>query len=148
MAKNHDRPFWTEKSAYIEGDLYYAVGVATHAPTLEIGRQRAFQNGLQEFKNYTQLPHSSLLSIETQMTYEEDAANNTVNVFRLLKTDIKTLQTKNMLQRPLFRNDQSSDKNIINSTKLEQTKINKNKTSPTGIKTINSKVSAYDFWLR
>ena len=35
----YNRPFWTEKSSYIERDVLYAVGVATQAKTQEEGRQ-------------------------------------------------------------------------------------------------------------
>jgi hypothetical protein len=85
------RPFWTEKSSYVEGDLLYSVGVATNAKTLEEGRLAAYKNGTAEIGNFAQITDLAGLTIETQMTFEEDNQDGTYNIFRLLKVEIKQL---------------------------------------------------------
>jgi septal ring factor EnvC (AmiA/AmiB activator) len=86
FAANEARPFWTEKSAFIEGDELFVVGMASRANTAEEGRQQVFERGRIELMNYAHV--SSLeaqgLVIETQMTYEETNLDGTVNVFRLI----------------------------------------------------------------
>jgi hypothetical protein len=93
VALREHRPFWTEKSAYVEGDELFVVGIRSKARTAEEGRQQAFIQGKIELTNYAQI--SSLeaqgVVIETQMTYEEDNADGTVNVFRLLHVPIAKL---------------------------------------------------------
>ena len=44
-AGRDNRPFWTEKTAFVEGDELFVVGVATNVRTPEEGRQRAFEHG-------------------------------------------------------------------------------------------------------
>jgi len=88
-----DKPFWTEKSTFIEGDVLYAVGVASKCKTVENGREKAFQKGRMEVMNYAQIANldGAGITIETQMTYEERNKDRTYNVYRLLKTDVKKL---------------------------------------------------------
>jgi len=86
-----DRPFWTEKSSYLEGKYFYAVGVASNVKTKEEGRKIAFQNAMREIFNYLQLSDLGTLTIETQMTYEEMRANNSFDVFRLLRLELSEL---------------------------------------------------------
>src|SRR3972149_10070390 len=81
------RPFWSEKSSYVEGDVLYVVGVATQKGSIEESRQSAFDNGVIEIMNYSQISDVSKirgLIIDTQMTYQENV-NNTWTVFRLMK---------------------------------------------------------------
>jgi hypothetical protein len=85
------RPFWTEKSSYTEGDLFYSVGVATNAKTLEEGRLAAYKNGTMEISNFAQITDLAGLTIETQMTFEEKNQDGTYNIFRLLKVEINQL---------------------------------------------------------
>lgn len=86
-AARDSRPFWTEKSAFIEGDDLFVVGVASKAKTAEEGRQRAFEHGKIELMNYAQITdlEAQGLVIETQMTHEEPNSDGTVSVFRLLR---------------------------------------------------------------
>ena len=51
------KPFWTEKSSYIEGENLYVVGVASNTVSIEAGRMHAFENGKREIMNFTQLSH-------------------------------------------------------------------------------------------
>ena len=87
------RPFWTEKSTFIEGDTLYAVGVASNSNTIEAGREQAFRQGSIEVMNYAQIANLERtgITLETQMTYEEQNRNGTYNVYRLLRTDIRKL---------------------------------------------------------
>lgn len=87
----YNRPFWTEKSSYVEGEVLYAVGVATQAKTQEEGRQGAYEHGKKEVSNFAQVTDMSGLNIETQMTFEEINPDGTRNVFRLLKVDMQEL---------------------------------------------------------
>lgn len=82
-----NRPFWTEKSAFIEGDRLFVVGVASRARTVEEGRRQAFEQGKIELMNYAQITslEAQGLVIETQMTFEEPHPDGTVTVYRLLQ---------------------------------------------------------------
>lgn len=90
---NDQRPFWTEQSSYIQGDELYVVGVASHAHSLEEGRQLAFEHARLELLNFA--PGANLaddgLTFQTQMTYEELNPDGTVTVFRLLRTPLRRL---------------------------------------------------------
>jgi hypothetical protein len=79
-----ERPFWTEKSSYTEGDRVYFVGIATNSKTVEEGRQRALEHAQQELSNYFQLTDVTFLTFETQMTFEEPNKDGTFNTFRLM----------------------------------------------------------------
>ncbi len=102
------RPFWTEQSAYVEGDSLYVVGVASNVKTIEEGRIKAFDHGKKELTNYLLLNNleGSGIKLETQMTYEEKNSNGTYNIFRLMFTDLKKLT---LIQNKIIkkREDQS-----------------------------------------
>lgn len=87
------RPFWTEKSAFIEGDELFVVGIASKAKTAEDGRQQAFERGKIELMNYAQVTtlEAKGLAIETQMTFEEPNADGSVTVYRLLRVPLEKL---------------------------------------------------------
>ena len=92
------RPFWTEKSSYIEGDNLYVVGIASNVPTVEVGRKQAFENGKSEIMNFTQLSNLQGLVIKTQMTYQERVGDG-FNVYRLMNVDyegINALKNKSI----------------------------------------------------
>ena len=82
------RPFWTEQSSFLQGDELFTVGVASHALTLEEGRQYAFNHGVTELKNFVQVGQLDGLTVTTQMTYEERHPDGTVTVFRLLRVPV------------------------------------------------------------
>ena len=86
-AGHENQPFWTEKSAFVEGDDLFVVGVATKARSFEEGRKQAFEQGKIELMNYAQITslEAQGLVIETQMTYEELNPEGTVTVYRLLR---------------------------------------------------------------
>src|SRR5688572_32331077 len=81
----NERPWWTERSSFVHGDTIYAVGVASHAKSIEEGRQKAFENGKQELKNLIKPSSVEGVPILTQMTYEEPNQDGTVTVYRLLR---------------------------------------------------------------
>ena len=89
------RPFWTEKSSFIEGDELFVVGVASKARTVEEGRRQAFEQGKVELMNFAQITslEAQGLVIETQMTFEEPNADGTVTVYRLLRVPASKLVT-------------------------------------------------------
>ena len=93
FAAENQRPFWTEQSTFIEGDILYTVGVASNAKTVEEGRELSFSRGRTEIMNYAQIANldGAGIVLETQMTYEERNRDETYNVYRLLKTDLKKL---------------------------------------------------------
>ena len=87
------RPFWTEKSSFIEGEELFVVGVASKARTVEEGRRQAFEQGKVELMNFAQITslEAQGLVIETQMTFEEPNADGTVTVYRLLRAPASKL---------------------------------------------------------
>lgn len=88
------RPFWTEKSAFVEGDELFVVGIATKARTVEEGRQLAFEHGKIELMNYIQVTslEAQGLAIETQMTFEEPNMDGSVTIYRLLRVPLDKLR--------------------------------------------------------
>lgn len=86
-AGQDNRPFWTEKSSFIEGEDLFVVGVASRARTVEEGRKQAFENGKLELMNVAQVTSLEArgLLIETQMTYEQPNPDGTVTVYRLIR---------------------------------------------------------------
>ena len=109
-AGRDNRPFWTEKSAFVEGDELFVVGVATNVRTPEEGRQRAFEHGKVELMNYAQVTDLEArgLVIETQMTHEEANSDGTFNVFRLLQVPAaKLVEIQERLQAQSRQQEQS-----------------------------------------
>lgn len=92
-AAKDTRPFWTEKSSFIEGEELFVVGVASRAPTVEEGRRQAFEQGKVELMNFAQITslEAQGLVIETQMTFEEPNADGSVTVYRLLRVPASKL---------------------------------------------------------
>jgi hypothetical protein len=92
-AAKDTRPFWTEKSSFIEGEELFVVGVASKARTVEEGRRQAFEQGKVELMNFAQITslEAQGLVIETQMTFEEPNADGTVTVYRLLRVPASKL---------------------------------------------------------
>lgn len=91
------RPFWTEQAMYQFGEDLYFIGEASCARTSEEGRNRAFDDGLEELRNYAQVTDTFGLLIETQMTYEEPDApgcpSGTLSVWRLLRVPADKVAT-------------------------------------------------------
>jgi len=92
FALNQDRPFWTEKSCYVEGEVVYGVGVALNKHSLDEARKAAFNAGVWEIASFTQTNNTTSLFIETQMTYEEQNKDGTYSVWRLVKVPIEMLK--------------------------------------------------------
>jgi hypothetical protein len=83
------RPFWTEQAMFRFGDEMFFVGRASCTPTVEDGREQAFERAVRELLNYAQASTTAGLVIETQMVYHErnteDCPQKTVTVWRLLR---------------------------------------------------------------
>jgi uncharacterized phage infection (PIP) family protein YhgE len=110
------RPFWTEKSSFIEGDELFVVGVASKARTVEQGRRQAIEQGKVELMNFAQITNLEAqgLVIETQMTYEEPNTDGTVTVYRLLRVPASKLVT---IQGRLQAQSQAQEQAIEQSRK-------------------------------
>jgi len=78
------RPFWTEKSSFVEGAKLYVVGVATHAKSLEEGRIASINHAKKELEELVGSKVKSGVPLTTQMTYEEQEKDGRITVFRLL----------------------------------------------------------------
>jgi hypothetical protein len=93
-AETIKRPFWTKQSSFVEGEDLFVVGIAPHAPTVQEGRKRAFENAKLELLNFAQVTdlEAKGLVIETQMTFEE-APNplGMITVYQLLRVPAKKL---------------------------------------------------------
>lgn len=90
-AMHGDHPNWVERGSYIEGDDFFAVGVASNVSSLEEGRSKAFENARLEVANFLgdlQVPASAL---KPQLVFDEKAENGRFNVFRLIKIETKQL---------------------------------------------------------
>lgn len=124
------KPFWTEKSSYIEGENLFVVGVASNAPSIETGRIQAFENGKNEIMNFTQISNLEGLVVKTQMTYEEKVGQQ-YNVFRLMYVDyegVSSLKAKNLEQtRKNYDRYQQKQKQEIILKKNALSKISRNK---------------------
>jgi hypothetical protein len=110
------RPFWAEKSAFIEGDDLLVVGVASKARTVEEGRRQAFEEGKIELMNYAQITSLDAqgLVVETQMTFEEPHADGTVTVYRLLRVPLSKLMA---IQGRLEKQSRAQEQTIEQSRK-------------------------------
>lgn len=110
------RPFWTEKSSFIEGGDLFVVGVASHVRSVEEGRQKAFEHGKVELMNFAQVTdlEAQGLVVETQMTYEESNSDGTVTVFRLLRVPMTKL---------VAIQDRLRTRNLSQEKALEQSRL-------------------------
>lgn len=78
-----DMPFWAEKSAFTQGDRVYFVGVSTQAKSIEEGRAKALESARHELSQYLRAIDTSVITLESQMTYQCINPNGTYNVYRL-----------------------------------------------------------------
>ena len=126
----NNRPFWTEKSSYIEGKHLYAVGIASKVTTIEEGRKIAFQNGKQEISNFLQITDLGKLNIETQMTFEERNPDKSYTVFRLLKIEsqkiTKLKENKMKATKAVYKRYQEQQEKEIQTKEESLKKIQQN----------------------
>lgn len=123
LAARESRPFWTEKSAFVEGDDLFVVGVASKASSVEEGRTQAFANGRVELMNYAQITNLEArgLVIETQMTYEESNADGSMTVYRLLKVPAeKLLEIQGRVKEESRIREQTIEKAIRDLSTVQQ----------------------------
>ena len=98
-----DRPYWTEQASFSFSDSLYVIGVATNAPTVEAGRQAAFEHGLREIMNYAQVSNLNNLQVHTERNFEEPQRDGRVSVWRLLRVsmdDLRVLKATKTLPTP------------------------------------------------
>lgn len=114
---SEERPFWTQKSCYREGDLVFAVGLSMGRQTLEQARKESFQAALWELSNYAQIRDTSLFLVETQMTYEEQNPDGSYSVWRLVKIPFAMVAKAREL---LIRNTPSTRNTVHEIQKLEK----------------------------
>lgn len=127
-AGHENQPFWTEKSAFVEGDDLFVVGVATKARSVEEGRKQAFEQGKIELMNYAQVTslEAQGLVIETQMTYEEPSPDGTVTVYRLLRVPAaKLVAIQGRLNEQARAQEQSLEKTRQELIALQRSLIEK-----------------------
>ena len=74
-AASSSRPFWTEKTSYVEGEDLFVVGIATKSRTPEEGRQQAFERGKVELMNFLYKGSDTLNHPSTpkEATHENEA---------------------------------------------------------------------------
>jgi len=128
FAASASRPFWAEKTSFIEGDELFVVGVASHIRALEEGRQKAFEHGKLELMNFAQVTDLEAhgLIIETQMTYEEMNSDGTITVFRLLRVPVATLvAVQGKLQAQSRAQEQALDQARQEISQLQTTLLEK-----------------------
>jgi hypothetical protein len=115
---NDQRPFWAERSSFTSDNELYAIGVATNAPSVEAGRQAAFEHGLDEIRNYGQIDTLNNLQVHTQMTFEEPQSDGRVSVWRLLRVSMGDLRVVKNSQATQVRQETRSTFEVprVNST--------------------------------
>ncbi len=113
-AETNKRPFWTKQSSFVEGEDLFVVGMAPHAPTVEEGRKRAFENAKVELMNFAQVTdlEAKGLVIETQMTFEEEPNPlGMITVYQLLRVPAtKLIEIQGHLQEQTRLHEQAFDK--------------------------------------
>ena len=116
LPNSADRPFWTQKTCYRMDDIVFGVGLSMGKRALEAARKESFRAALWEISNYAQIEDTTLLLVETQMTYEEQRPDGTYSVWRLVKTPLALLlKTKKLMAQ----NSAETQKQVTRIRKLE-----------------------------
>ena len=81
------RPFWADSPSYIEGEYLYVVGKASHAPSVEKGKQQAVIHGKIELMNAARLSEISAkgLPLEARHVFIEQHGEGKVTVYQLFR---------------------------------------------------------------
>lgn len=116
LPKAEDRPFWTQKTCYREGGTVFGVGLSMGKRSLEHARKESFKAALWEISNYAQISDTTLLLVETQMTYEEQNPDGNYSVWRLVKIPFPMIERTREL---LTRNKPSTQSTVHQIRKLE-----------------------------
>jgi hypothetical protein len=122
LPNSENRPFWTQKTCYIEGEMVYGVGVAMGDKSLEKARKKSFEAARWEIANFAQLQETTLLIFETQMTYEEMGTDSSFSVWRLVKIPYQMLKRAKTVMK---KNKPFYQKLVSNITSLENDSKNK-----------------------
>ena len=117
QAQSSHRPFWTEQAMFRLGEELYFVGVASCARTAEEGRIRAFEQALNELREYAQDRDTSRLLVDTQMIFEEPNSpacpHGSTSVWRLLRVDRSNLAHLPRRQREDARERSASSSDLL-----------------------------------
>ncbi len=116
LPKAEDRPFWTQKTCYREEDTVFGVGLSMGNRSLEHARKESFKAALWEISNYAQINDTTLLLVETQMTYEEQTPEGNYSVWRLVKIPFPMIERTREL---ITRNKPSTQHTVHQIKKLE-----------------------------
>jgi hypothetical protein len=122
LPNSENRPFWTQKTCYIEGEMVYGVGVAMGDKSLEKARKKSFEAARWEIANFAQLQETTLLIFETQMTYEEMGTDSSFSVWRLVKIPYQMLKRAKTVMK---KNKPFYQKLVSNIASLENDSKNK-----------------------
>lgn len=87
-----DRPFWTEKASYVDGDKIFFVGISLEAKTLDGGRENTIASARSELAAYINSTKKAWgMPLRTQMIYQEKTKHGW-NVYRLIYIETKDLK--------------------------------------------------------
>ncbi len=116
LPNSADRPFWTQKTCYRMDDIVFGVGLSIGQRSLEKARKESFRAALWEISNYAQIKDTTLLLVETQMTYEEQRPDGAYSVWRLVKTPLaQIIKAKELMAQ----NSADTQKHVTRIRKLE-----------------------------
>ena len=149
------RPFWADSPSYIEGDYLYVVGKASHAQSVEEGKQQAFIHGKIELMNAAKLSEVSAkgLALEARHVYIEQHGGGKVTVYQLLRIPATKvveaqldLQDKSAPQQQAFQNAHRDLVVLENSLTQQQQNLESQATSMenalASLKTIQTSLTA------
>lgn len=126
------KPFWTEKSSFVEGDRVFFVGVATNQKSIEIGRKSALENAKAELSNFLQIASTKGLTFQTQMTHEERVKSGGFDVYRLMYVEQEEIaKFKASIVEKEVKAEQIKIENLNRVIEQKQTLIKKAETQET-----------------
>jgi hypothetical protein len=97
-------------------DIVFGVGLSMGQRSLEAARKESFRAALWEISNYAQIKDTTLLLVETQMTYEEQRPDGAYSVWRLVKTPLaQIIKAKELMAQ----NSADTQKHVTRIRKLE-----------------------------
>ena len=137
------KPFWTEKSSFVEGDRVFFVGVATNQKSIEIGRKSALENAKTELSNYLQIASTKGITFQTQMTHEEKIVSGGFDVYRLMYVEQEDIaKFKASIVEKEVKAEQIKIENLNQVIEQKQTLIKKAETQEMKLKAQQSDFDA------
>ena len=149
------RPFWADSPSYIEGEYLYVVGKASHAQSVEEGKQQAFIHGKIELMNVARISEVAAkgLALEARHVYIEKHGDGKVTVYQLLRIQATKvveaqvdLQNKSAPQKQAFENAHRDTVLLEGSLTQQQQELERQTTSIenalASLKTIQTSLTA------